>query len=93
MFCEAYFIFSIGNIKPLFSYQYPSCFKSHKDGCSPNLTRGPDYSQILGMTTALQTYHGQLFLIHERRLLQTPTSECCQSLSSCHLMIAHTVCD
>ena len=37
---------SIGNIKPFFSYEYPRCYKNHLDGCSANLTRGPDYSQV-----------------------------------------------
>ncbi|KAK9795893.1 hypothetical protein WJX73_010315 [Symbiochloris irregularis] len=48
MFCEAYFIFSIGNIKPFFSYMYPACYKTHTE-CSENLTRGADYSQIIGI--------------------------------------------
>lgn len=55
MFCEAYFIFSIGNIKPFFSFQYPNCFSKHIEGCSPNLTRGPDYSQIIGIICGMIT--------------------------------------
>lgn len=54
MFCEAYFIFSIGNIKPFFSYEYPACFSKHTE-CSANLTRGSDYSQIIGIICGMVT--------------------------------------
>jgi hypothetical protein len=27
MFCEAYFVFSIGNISPLLEVTYPTCYK------------------------------------------------------------------
>lgn len=30
MFSEAYFIFSIGNIKPILSAERPNCFKKYK---------------------------------------------------------------
>lgn len=30
MFSEAYFIFSIGNIKPILGKQYPNCWTAHK---------------------------------------------------------------
>lgn len=54
MFCEAYYIFSIGNIKPIFSYEYPSCFKTMTT-CNANETRAPDYSQILGIIFGMIT--------------------------------------
>ena len=34
MFSEAYFIFSIGNIKPLLTVQRPNCFKTYKVSCT-----------------------------------------------------------
>jgi MFS family permease len=61
MFCEAYFIFSVGNIKPLIQEEYASCFKSpyHSTlphagpACSFNLANAPDYSQIIGITLGM----------------------------------------
>ena len=64
MFCEAYYIFSIGNIKPIFSFEYPRCFKlagTHPAAnmpqpiCNLNETRAPDYSQILGIVCGMVT--------------------------------------
>ena len=58
MFCEAYYIFSIGNIKPIFSFEYPKCFSlAGKAGaiCNLNETRAPDYSQILGIIMGMIT--------------------------------------
>lgn len=45
---------SIGNIKPIFSYEYPTCFKTMKT-CNANETRAPDYSQILGIIFGMIT--------------------------------------
>lgn len=39
MFSEAYFIFAIGNIEPLFAVQSPSCWKCTDDAvCTCNQT-------------------------------------------------------
>lgn len=54
MFCEAYFVFSIGNIKQIFPYEYPSCWKSHIT-CTVNMTRVPDYVQIIGIILGMCT--------------------------------------
>lgn len=54
MFCEAYFIFSIGNIKQIFPYEYPNCWKAHAT-CSVNMTRAPDYMQIVGIVFGMCT--------------------------------------
>ena len=54
MFCEAYFIFSVGNIKQFFPYEYPDCWKTYKT-CSVNLTRAPDYMQIVGIIFGMVT--------------------------------------
>lgn len=51
MFCEAYFIFSIGNIDPLLAKIYPTCWKSsakHPE-CSVNLINTVTYMQIVGI--------------------------------------------
>ena len=56
MFCEAYYVFSIGNIKPIFSFEYPKCFKTMTKGvCNANETRAPDYTQILGIIFGMIT--------------------------------------
>ena len=54
MFCEAYFIFSIGNIKQIFPYEYPECWSTHKT-CTVNMTRAPDYMQIVGIVFGMCT--------------------------------------
>ena len=54
MFCEAYFIFSVGNIKQFFPYEYPDCWKTYKT-CTVNLTRAPDYMQIVGIIFGMIT--------------------------------------
>ena len=54
MFCEAYFIFSIGNIKQIFPYEYPDCWSTHKT-CTVNMTRAPDYMQIVGIIFGMCT--------------------------------------
>ena len=54
MFCEAYFVFSVGNIKQFFPYEYPSCWKTYKT-CTINLTRAPDYMQIVGIIFGMIT--------------------------------------
>ena len=54
MFCEAYFIFSIGNIKQIFPYEYPACWSKHTT-CTVNMTRAPDYVQIIGIILGMCT--------------------------------------
>ena len=44
---QAYFIFSIGNIKPMLTFEYPECWKTYQE-CSKNLTNAPEYTQIIG---------------------------------------------
>ena len=47
---------SIGNIKPIFSYQYPHCFGTAKPSvCNANEQRAPDYTQILGIIFGMIT--------------------------------------
>lgn len=45
---QAYFIFSIGNIRPLITAEYPECYKTYAQ-CSKTLTQAPDYTQIIGI--------------------------------------------
>ena len=47
MVMQAYFIFSIGNIRPLITAEYPECWKTYTQ-CSKTLTQAPDYTQIIG---------------------------------------------
>ncbi|KAK9914956.1 hypothetical protein WJX75_002900 [Coccomyxa subellipsoidea] len=48
MFCEAYFIFSIGNVRQIITAQYPNCWKTYIE-CQKTLTQAPDYTQIIGI--------------------------------------------
>jgi MFS family permease len=48
MFCESYFIFSIGNITPIFQETYKSCWKTHKT-CSASLINAETYIQVAGI--------------------------------------------
>ena len=45
---QAYYIFSIGNIKPMITAEYPDCWKYHKGGCTFSLVNTPEYTQIIG---------------------------------------------
>ena len=49
---QAYFIFSIGNIRPLLVAEYPECWKSYTE-CSKTLTEAPDYTQIIGKSSPI----------------------------------------
>ena len=49
---QAYYIFSIGNIKPIITYEYPDCWKLHRQGCTKPLVQSPEYTQIIGKKTA-----------------------------------------
>ncbi|CAL8468731.1 g8271 [Coccomyxa elongata] len=44
----AYFIFSIGNVRPIITAEYPNCWKTYKE-CGKTLTQAPDYTQIIGI--------------------------------------------
>lgn len=48
MFSEAYVIFSVGNLSPLFAAAYPACWKKHTQ-CSKRLLGSLTYSQIAGI--------------------------------------------
>lgn len=48
MFCEAYFVFSVGNLKPLWEVEYPGCWKAHTE-CSVNLSNSISYTQVSGI--------------------------------------------
>ncbi|BDA43280.1 probable inorganic phosphate transporter 1-3 [Coccomyxa sp. Obi] len=54
MFCEAYFIFSIGNVRPIITDEYPNCWKIYRE-CSKTLTEAPDYTQIIGIILGMCT--------------------------------------
>ena len=56
---QAYFIFSIGNIRPLITAEYPECWKTYAQ-CSKTLTQAPDYTQIIG-TLPPPTLYNMLF--------------------------------
>lgn len=44
---QAYFIFSIGNVRQIITAQYPNCWKTYVE-CQKTLTQAPDYTQIIG---------------------------------------------
>ncbi|KAK9812798.1 hypothetical protein WJX72_004025 [[Myrmecia] bisecta] len=54
MFCESYFVFSIGNITPIFTAEYPDCYKTHKK-CSTNLLADQTYYQVVGIIVGMLT--------------------------------------
>ena len=45
MFTEAYFVFSVGNVVPIFEQEYPDCWVSHQD-CSPALLSSIHATQV-----------------------------------------------
>lgn len=49
---QAYYVFSIGNIKPMITSEYPDCWKFHHQGCTKPLVQSPEYTQICGEATA-----------------------------------------
>jgi MFS family permease len=53
MMAEAYFVFSIGNLKGIFKAEYPTCFDTHLPAdqlvCSPKLTDTLTYTQVGGI--------------------------------------------
>ncbi|KAK9842394.1 hypothetical protein WJX84_005508, partial [Apatococcus fuscideae] len=54
MFCEAYFIFSIGNVKQIITAEYPLCFSKYVT-CDVTTTQVPDYMQIIGIVFGMIT--------------------------------------
>ncbi|KAK9821919.1 hypothetical protein WJX81_006266 [Elliptochloris bilobata] len=48
MFSEAYFIFAIGNLRPVFDELYGECFKTHT-ACSRALVASQTYTQVAGI--------------------------------------------
>lgn len=51
---QAYYIFSIGNIKPILKAQYSDCYKTFEQ-CPKTLTQIPDYIQIVGIICGMIT--------------------------------------
>lgn len=49
---QAYYVFSIGNIKHMITFEYPDCWKFHHQGCTKPLVQSPEYTQICGEATA-----------------------------------------
>eukprot|EP00884_Botryococcus_braunii_P017220 jgi/Botrbrau1/4181/Bobra.0192s0041.1 len=54
MFCEAYFIFSIGNISPLLSAARPECVKTYKE-CPAGLINAEHFVQVAGIMVGMFT--------------------------------------
>lgn len=54
MFCESYFIFSIGNVGPLFTQEYPDCYADFKR-CTQSLVNAQTYIQIIGIIVGMFT--------------------------------------
>ena len=52
---QAYFIFSIGNIRPIITAEYPQCWKNYSE-CTKTLTQAPDYTQIIGVSHTKQNH-------------------------------------
>lgn len=48
MFSEAYWVFSVGNLKGIFRAEYPDCWKSHSQ-CSNGLINSLTYTQVAGI--------------------------------------------
>lgn len=48
MMAEAYFVFSVGNLKGIWTQQYPECFKTH-EVCSKSLSNTLTYTQVSGI--------------------------------------------
>ena len=49
---QAYYVFSIGNIKPMITFEYPNCWKYHHQGGTKPLVQSPEYTQICGEAKA-----------------------------------------
>ena len=55
MFCEAYFVFAVGNLSALWKVEYKACWSQHKT-CKKKLSDSITYLQVRGII------FGQLFL-------------------------------
>eukprot|EP01138_Halocafeteria_seosinensis_P001688 gb/GECG01001730.1/.p1 GENE.gb/GECG01001730.1/~~gb/GECG01001730.1/.p1 ORF type:complete len:599 (+),score=85.86 gb/GECG01001730.1/:1-1797(+) len=51
MFCESYFLFSVGNIKGIFEKAYPHCWGDHSEHstCPESLRASITYTEIVGV--------------------------------------------
>eukprot|EP00891_Asterochloris_glomerata_P008306 jgi/Astpho2/8306/e_gw1.00122.31.1_t len=49
MFNEAYYIFSVGNVKPIWAAQYPACVDDYQEGCSETFIHTLNYTQVTGL--------------------------------------------
>ncbi|KAG2451250.1 hypothetical protein HYH02_003857 [Chlamydomonas schloesseri] len=47
MFCEAYFVFAVGNLSALWKIEYKNCWKGI--GCPQNLSNSITYTQVCGI--------------------------------------------
>ena len=56
MMAEAYFVFSVGNLKGIWKAEYPDCFGKNPTACSKSLTDTLTYTQVGGIIA------GQLFI-------------------------------
>ncbi|KAG2425952.1 hypothetical protein HXX76_013325 [Chlamydomonas incerta] len=48
MFCEAYFVFAVGNLSAVWKAVYPSCWKTHTT-CDKKLSDSITYTQVCGI--------------------------------------------
>ncbi|GLI58503.1 hypothetical protein VaNZ11_000236 [Volvox africanus] len=48
MFCEAYFVFAVGNLKSLWKVEYKNCWGTHKT-CPVTLSDSITYTQVCGI--------------------------------------------
>ncbi|KAG2435009.1 hypothetical protein HYH02_012007 [Chlamydomonas schloesseri] len=48
MFCEAYFVFAVGNLSAVWKAEYPECWKKHTT-CSQSLSNSITYTQVCGI--------------------------------------------
>lgn len=55
MFCEAYFVFAVGNLSALWKVEYADCWTAHKT-CPVSLSDSITYTQVCGIIA------GQIFL-------------------------------
>ena len=49
---QAYVIFSVGNLKPIFVAAYPACWKTYK-ACNKSLTDALTYTQVAGIIVGM----------------------------------------
>ena len=95
---QAYFVFSVGNIKQIFPYEYPSCWKTYAT-CSKTMTQAPDYMQIVGIIFGMITlgYLGDKIgrecpALTSRTLVLSSLCSMQGSLHACIFKICHILC-